>query len=159
VAGRLIVEVDMLGRMLLVVAGVTIVTAGIARVGMRLVALATGQETHLGLSGTAGIALLFLLAAIGGVVSGAVRWAQPWRTLPVVVGSALLFVAAASIGVSEVISAFTEPGGLGAGPGLGVIVATALILLAALACPVLAWRLGAGARGRGGAPHAAVAAG
>lgn len=138
----------MLGRMLLVVGGVTIVTAGLARLGMRLVALATGQGTHIGLSGTAGIALLFLLAAVGGAVSGAVRWSQPWRTVPVVVGSALLLAAAASTGASEVAAAFAAPGGLGAGPLLLVLVATALIALAAFACPVLAWRWAARVRTR-----------
>ncbi|MFF3065700.1 hypothetical protein ACFVQ3_14215 [Oerskovia sp. NPDC057915] len=140
----------MVGRIVVAVVLVTVVTAGLARVGMRLVAQAADQDVHLGLTGTAGIAFLFLLAAVGGAVSGAVRWSQPWRTLPAAVGSALLLVAAASIGASEVSSALSAPGG----STLPVLAATAAILVAALACPVAAWRLGARARRRGDVPGA-----
>lgn len=131
----------MFGRIVGAVVLVTVVTAGLARVAMRLVAQAADQDVHLGLTGTVGIAFLFLLAAVGGAVSGAVRWAQPWRTVPAVVGSGLLLAAAASIGAGEVSSALSAPGEA----TVAVLAAIMAIFVAVLACPVAAWGHGRGA--------------
>jgi len=112
----------------------------LARIGMRGVAEATGGRSAFTLGGTAGIVLLFVVAAVGSGIAGLVRWPLVFRVGLSVASTALLALSGVSIGSGEILDA--KGRGLSIASWILLTLLTLGIMIAVLATPALAWTLG-----------------
>lgn len=116
------------------VAGV--VMGGVARVMMRLVALAAGHAGEFSVSGSVSILVAFVVVTVPGALLAAL-WGGRGRSLLLVAGTALLLVVATGVAIEDI----GEVSGLSAARWVALVSAGVGVYAAILALPVLVLRI------------------
>ncbi len=115
-------------------------TGVLARLLMRLVALATDTEPEFTWGASIAIVLLFVVSCAGGATAVSFAHHRWLALLTVVVTSFPVYLMGSAIGIVEV-AASLDNDGLGGLRHIGVLVLAAVILGLAYGTPYLGWRL------------------